>query len=90
MIAGDAVRAIDELRIGDGQRQFFITFGTEKQLGMAHTMIQNRLDQFLLDHFLPDDFAEPHASHLKSGSKFMGFPDGKDFFPNKFPFGVIA
>jgi len=89
-IAGTAVLAVDELCIGDGQRQFFIAFRAEEQLGMAHTVIQNRLDQFLLDHFLPDDFAEPHASHLKSGSKFMGFPDGKDFFPNKFPSGVIA
>jgi hypothetical protein len=87
---GDPVLAIDELRIGDGQRQFFIAFGTEEKLGMAHTMIQNRLDQFLLDHFLPDDFAEPHEFYLNSGSKFMGFPDGKDFLQNKFPATVIA
>jgi hypothetical protein len=87
---GDSVLAIDVLRIGDGQRQFFIAFRTEEKLGMAHTMIQNRLDQFLLDHFLPDDFAEPHDLRLKSGSKFMGFPDGKDFLQNKFPPTVIA
>jgi hypothetical protein len=87
---GDSVLAIDVLCIGDGQRQFFIAFRTKKKLGMAHTMIQNRLDQFLLDHFLPDDFAESHDLHLKSGSKFIGFPDGKDFLQNKFPPTVIA
>ena len=46
---------------------------------MAHPVIGHRLDQFLLDHFLPDDFAEPHDTSLNSGSKFMGFPGGKDF-----------
>jgi hypothetical protein len=73
------VLAINELSIGDGQCQFLIAFGTEEKLGMTHTMIQYRLYQFLLDHFLPDDFTEPHDLHLKPGSKFMGFQDGKDF-----------
>jgi hypothetical protein len=87
MIAGTAVLAIDELSIGDCQRKFLIAFGTEKKLGMAHAMIQNRLNELLLNYFLPDDFAEPHVSNLKSGSKFMGFPDGKKFFQDKFPPG---
>jgi len=90
MIAGTAVPAINELCIGDGQRQLFIAFGPKEHLGMAHTVIPDGLNQFLLDRFLPDDFFKQHALHPKSGSKFMGFPDGKDFLPNKNHPGIIA
>jgi hypothetical protein len=31
---------------------------------MAHAMIQNGLDQFPLDDFLPDDFAETHEKNF--------------------------
>jgi len=90
MIPGTTVPAINELCVSNRKRQLFIAFWSEEHLGMAHPGIQNGLDQFLLDHFLPDDFTEPHVLQPISGSKFMGFPDGKNFFPDKFPPGVIA
>ena len=55
------VGAVDELRVSNGQGEFPASFGTEKKLGMADPLVDDRPDQFLLDLFLPWNFTETHC-----------------------------
>ena len=52
---------INKLGISNSQSQFLIPFRTEKELGMAHPLVQNGLDQFLLNLIVSFYISEFHV-----------------------------
>ncbi len=89
------VRAVDELGVGNGKGSFAAVFRSEKQLGMAHPLIQHRLNQFAFYLLVAWYFAEFQLNRLKAFARIkqsipglpvtnlIDFPDSPD--PNSTP-----